>query len=238
MQLDLLWKFMQVDMEADKFEAEMRQAPTRLKLLKQRDFLLEQQGNMKRIETEVATMADRLDAIEDEAKRLSALLDKELKALEEAPPQDQEEVDKAVASMQKLVDSLTRYEQELQKIRKDSDTRDRQQREIRVRAAKTKAEYDQLKKVYDVEFKADSQKLKALREKTEQASRSVEGKLLERYRTIKQHSTPPMALLVGDQCGGCHMTLPSVMLRDIQSGEKIVECDNCGRILYVPGEAQ
>lgn len=237
MQLDLLWKFMQVDIEADKFEAEMRQAPTRLKLLKQRDFLLEQQGNMKRIEAEVATMADRLDAIEDEAKRLSALLDKEQKELEEAPPQGQEEVDKAIASMQKLVDSLTRYEQELQKIRKDSDARDRQQKEIRVRAAKTKAEYDQLKKVYDVEFKADSQKLKALRDKTEQASRSVEAKLLERYRAIKQHSTPPMALLVGDQCGGCHMTLPSVMLRDIQSGEKIVECDNCGRIIYVPVNA-
>ena len=233
MQLDLLWKFMQVDIEADKFEAEMRQAPTRLKLLKQRDFLLEQQGNMKRIEAEVATMADRLDAIEDEAKRLSALLDKEQKELEEAPPQGQEEVDKAIASMQKLVDSLTRYEQELQKIRKDSDARDRQQKEIRVRAAKTKAEYDQLKKVYDVEFKADSQKLKALRDKTEQASRSVEAKLLERYRAIKQHSTPPMALLVGDQCGGCHMTLPS----DIQSGEKIVECDNCGRIIYVPVDA-
>ena len=44
MQLDLLWKFMQVDIEADKFEAEMRQAPTRLKLLKQRDFLLEQRA--------------------------------------------------------------------------------------------------------------------------------------------------------------------------------------------------
>ena len=145
MQLDLLWKFMQVDIEADKFEAEMRQAPTRLKLLKQRDFLLEQQGNMKRIEAEVATMADRLDAIEDEAKRLSALLDKEQKELEEAPPQGQEEVDKAIASMQKLVDSLTRYEQELQKIRKDSDARDRLQKEIRVRAGKTKSEYDQLK---------------------------------------------------------------------------------------------
>ena len=236
MQLDLLWKFMQVDMEADKFEAEMRQAPTRLKLLKQRDFLLEQQGNMKRIEGEVATMADRLDAIEDEAQRLSALLEKEQKALEAEPPADQEGMKRAIVSMQKLVDSLTRYEQELQKIRKDAEARDRQQKEIRVRAAKTKAEYDLLKKNYDVEFKADSGKLKALREKTEQASRSLDPKLLERYRGIKQHSSPPMALLVGDQCGGCYMSLPSVMLRDIQSGDKIVECDNCGRIIYVPSQ--
>lgn len=237
MQLDLLWKFMQVDMEADKFEAEMRQAPTRIKLLKQRDFLLEQQNNMKRIETEIATMADRLDAINDEIERLTALLEAQQKAFEQEPPADQEAAAKAIASMQKLVDSLTRYEQELQKIRKDADSRDHQQKEIRVRAAKTKADYDQLKKNYDTEFKADSQKLKALRDKTEAASRSVEHKLLERYKTIKQHSTPPMALLVGDQCGGCYMSLPSVMLRDIQSGDKIVECDNCGRILYVPSQS-
>ena len=40
MQLDDLWKFMEIDMEADRFETEMRQAPNRLKLLKQRNFLV------------------------------------------------------------------------------------------------------------------------------------------------------------------------------------------------------
>lgn len=236
MQLDLLWKFMQVDIEADKFEAEMRQAPSRQKLLKQRDFLLEQQNNMKRIEAEIATMADRYDAIHDECERLCELLEKEKKALEQNAPATQEEVTAAIASMQKLVESLTHYEQELQKIKKDSDTRDRQQKEIRVRAAKTKAEYDVLKKSYDVEFKADSQKLKALRDKTEEEAKSLDPKLLERYKIIKQHSTPPMALLIGDQCGGCNMQLPSVMLKDIRTGDKIVECDNCGRIIYVSEE--
>lgn len=228
---------MQLDMEADKFENDMRQSPNRQKLLGQRAFLVEQQNNMKKIETEVTDLADRLAAIEDEAERLNGLLEKEQKALEEAPPSDQESASKAIGSMQKLLDNLSRYEQELTKIRKDAEARDRQQKEIRVRAAKTKAEFDQLKQVYDSEFKADSVKLEQLRKNAEQEGKTVDPALLERYKTIKQHCTPPMAQLVGDQCAGCYMSLPSVMLRDLQSGEKVVECDNCGRIIYVPSQA-
>lgn len=238
MQLDLLWKFMQLDMEADKFEADMRQAPNRQKLLKQRTFLVDQQNNMKKIEADVLAQADRLAAIQDEADRLAALLEREQKAIEDAPPATPEEADKALTQFQKLVDNLSRYEQELQRIRKDAETRDRQQKEIRVRAAKTKAEFDQLKHTYDSEFKNDSVTLNALREKAQKEGASVDEALMERYKAIKQHSTPPMALLIGGQCAGCYMSLPSVTLKELSAGEKVVECDNCGRILYArEGEA-
>ena len=73
-QLDDLWNFMQVDMEADKFENQMRLSPNRQKLLKQRNFILEQQNNMKKLEADVAVMQDRLAAVEDEAQRLSGVL--------------------------------------------------------------------------------------------------------------------------------------------------------------------
>jgi len=53
MQLDVLWQFMQVDMEADSFEAKMRQSTNRQKLIKQRNFLMEQQNNMKKLENDV-----------------------------------------------------------------------------------------------------------------------------------------------------------------------------------------
>lgn len=65
-QLELLWQYQQVDMEVERFEREMRQAPNRQKLLKQREFLMEQQNVVKRIEQEVAIMSDRMEAIRDE----------------------------------------------------------------------------------------------------------------------------------------------------------------------------
>ena len=121
-------------------------------------------------------------------------------------------------------------------MRKDADTKDRQQKEIRVRAAKTKMEFDQLKVEYDKEFKADTAKLQEMRANTDQEAKKVDAGLLAKYRSIKQHCTPPMAKLVNGQCSGCFMSLPSATLLDIRSGDKIVVCDNCGRILYDPGE--
>ena len=52
---------MQVDMDAERFEQEMRNSPNRQQLIKQRNFLRDQQANMARIEDDVAGMLDRLE---------------------------------------------------------------------------------------------------------------------------------------------------------------------------------
>ena len=236
MQLDTLWQFMQVDMEADNFETKMRQSANRQKLIKQRDFLKDQQANMKKLENDVAVMQDRLEAVQDEAERLEKGLVNLSEEISANPPANVEEAQKQAESVQKLLDTISRYEQELQKMRKDADVEDRQQKEIRVRAAKTKQEFDQLKVVYDKEFKEDTAKLQKMRARSEEESKKIEPRLLDKYKSIKQHCTPPMAKLVNGQCSGCFMSLPSATLLDIKNGDRIVECDNCGRILYDAGE--
>ncbi len=236
MQLDSMWKFMQVDMEADGFENKMRQSPIRQKLIKQRDFLKDQQTSMKKLEGEVAVMQDRLEAVQDEADRLEKALASLSEEIAANPPTSIEDADKQAEAAQKLLDSLSRYEQELQKMRKDADLKDRQQKEIRVRAAKTKQEFDQLKAEYDKEYEADKATLKKMRDRTDAESRKLPANLLEKYSDVKQHVTPPMAKLINGQCSGCFMSLAGATLLDIRSGDKIVVCDNCGRILYDPGE--
>lgn len=232
MQLEKLWQFMQVDMEADRFEAKMRQSEKRQTLLKKRNFLMEQQTNMKKLEGDVAAMADRLEAVGDEAERLQKVLAGLLEEMESNPPKTEEEANARIDSVQKLMDNLKHYEQELSKMRKNAEVKDRQQRDIRIRAAKAKQEYDQLKAEYDVEFKDDSATLKGMRAKVEQESKGVDAAILERYQSIKQHCTPPMAKLVDGQCSGCFMSLPSATLLALKDSDRLSLCDNCGRILY------
>ena len=94
MQLDTLWQFMQVDMEADNFEGRMRQSANRQKLIKQRDFLKDQQANMKKLENDVAVMQDRLEAVQDEAERLEKVLGSLTEELESNPPANAEDAQK------------------------------------------------------------------------------------------------------------------------------------------------
>ena len=232
MQLEKLWQFMQVDMEVDRFETKMRQSEKRQTLLKKRNFLMEQQTNMKKLEGDVAAMADRLEAVRDEAERLQKVLAGLMEEIEQNPPKTEEEANSRIDSVQKLMDNLKHYEQELSKMRKNAEVKDRQQRDIRIRAAKAKQEYDQLKAEYDVEFKEDSASLKGMREKVEKESKAVDAAILERYQAIKQHCTPPMAKLIDGQCSGCFMSLPSATLLALKDTDKISLCDNCGRILY------
>ena len=233
-QLQLLWQYQGADVEADRFEAEMRAAPNRQKLLRHRNFLMEQQNNIKQIETDVADMADRLEAVKDDMARLEKLLaDQQALDIDSLHDLGLDETQKHLLALQKLLDSFTRYEQELQHVTRESAVFDQQQKEIRMRSAKVKTEFDQIKAVYDVEVKEQTVKLNELRAAAEQLTAGIDAALLDKYKAIKLHASPPMAILTGDRCGGCRMSLPSVVLREIRLGTKIVECDNCGRILMV-----
>jgi predicted nucleic acid-binding Zn-ribbon protein len=229
----MLWRYQQADMDADRFEREMRGAPNRLKLLKDRDFLLEQQNTMRKIESDLAAMAERVEALTVDVSKVEESLHDLQDTLVETEPESLDIARKSLDYCQKLMHSIGRMEQELQKIRKDSDVRAKQQHEVRVRAARVKAEFDKLKITYDNEYKEQSGALEALRKKAAQTAQDVPASLLEKYKSIKKHKTPPIAILTDDRCGGCNMNLPAVVMRSIRMGAESVECENCGRIVLV-----
>jgi len=232
-QYELLWKYQQVDMELDQYEREMRASSNRKELLKHREFLLEQQNVLKKIEADVEMMSDRMEALADEIVRLNGSVADAAANFEANRPQDLEEAKKQIASIQKLISTISRYEAELAKMRKDSEARDRQQREVRVRAAKARAEFDRIKVIYDEEFKAASVKLEDLKKKVAREAEGIEPELLEKYKAIKRHSAMPITRLHDDRCGGCNMQLSAADKDKVRSGLPYVECENCGRIILV-----
>lgn len=232
-QYELLWKYQQVDMELDQYEKEMRQSSNRKELLKHRDFLLEQQNVLKKIEADVEIMSDRMEALADEITRLNGSVSEAAANFEANRPQDLEEAKKQIAAIQKLIGTISRYESELAKLRKDSEARDRQQREVRVRAAKARAEFDRIKVLYDQEYKEAAVKLDALRKKVAAEAKDIDPEMLEKYKVIKRHSAPPITRLREDRCGGCNMQLSAADKDKVRNGAPYVECENCGRIILV-----
>lgn len=232
-QYELLWQYQQVDMELDQYEKEMRGNSNRKELLKHRDFLLEQQNVLKKIEADVEIMGDRIEALADEIKRLNGSVEAATANFEANRPTELEEAKQQIAAIQKLIATISRYESELAKMRKDSEARDRQQREVRVRAAKARAEFDRIKVIYDAEYKTASVKLEELRAKVAKEAQGIEPELLEKYKAIKRHSTPPITRIHEDRCGGCNMQLPAADKNKIRTGAPYVECENCGRIILV-----
>ena len=232
-QYELLWQYQQVDMELDQYEKEMRASSNRKELLKHREFLLEQQSVLKKIESDVEIMSDRMEALADEITRLNGSVAEATANFEANRPQDLEEAKKQIASIQKLLTTISRYEAELAKMRKDSEARDRQQREVRVRAAKARAEFDRIKVIYDEEFKTASVKLDELKKKVAKEAEDIDPALIEKYKSIKRHAAMPITRLHDDRCGGCNMQLSAADKDKVRSGQPYVECENCGRIILI-----
>lgn len=83
-------------------------------------------------------------------------------------------------------------------------------------------------------LKAELQELKADYGRLEAA---VEEGVRERYtRLRKQKGANTVVGISHSVCGGCHMRLPMQVVLQTQAQQEIVQCPNCGRILYFTAE--
>ena len=232
-QLHLLWEYQKADMAADKMENSIKRSPTRQKMVKYRDYYNEQRAANDRIEGEVAAMMDRLEALKDAIRMTDEQLHSLQTKIDAEAPADLEATRQMLSDARRFQSNLNAYEQEIKQIRKDAADREKQQVDVKMRANKAKSEFEKLKTVYEQESKEKSKDLEALRAAAEEKAKPIEPEFMERYRTIKLHSVPPLAQLFGDQCGGCNMSLPSSVSRRVKSGD-LVECETCGRLLIIP----
>ncbi len=231
-QLHLLWDYQQADVAVGKLESSIKRSPMRQKLVKYRDYLLDQQGIMKRIESEFSAMLDRLEALKDAVAHTEEQLKSLQSRIETEPPVTSDDTAQCIADAKRFLSNITSYEQEIRRIRKDAEDRERLQHDVKVRYAKAKTEFERTKVDYEEESKEKLKELEGLRAVVLEKEKLIDPEHLTLYRTIKQHSVPPLAKLLGDQCGGCNMSLPSVVLRNIRAGKQ-VECETCGRLIIM-----
>lgn len=229
-QLELLWEYQQCDTEVYNLNRIIKRSPKRLKLLKLRDSLKELQGLLKSIEDEVLAMVDRSDALKDAV----ALMEEQLKQLQsriqENPAAGSSDVQSFMDETARIAGTLDEYDLEIRNIRRSATEREKRQHDIKVRAIRSKQEFDELRVEYESEYKEKAEELERLTAIAKSKMEGIEPEYLERYEAIKQRCMPPMAKVADGQCGGCNMAFPSSVLRDIKSG-KPVECETCGRLI-------
>ena len=230
-QIEMLLDFQEADMEADALETEIKRSPNRIALKKNLDFLREQQDAVKQMEEQISTMLDRVDVIKEAIQRQQDQLKALQTRLNEAPPESLEETKAMTGDAQTLLHDIHGYETEMKRIQKEAAENERKHKEIIVKFAKVKAEYDQQKVEYEAEYKEQMKALDEKRKIAQEKGKGINAKLMERYQVIKKHCTPPVVKLINGQCGGCYMSLPSVTLRNLKAGSDIIECESCGRMI-------
>ena len=206
-QLEPLWKYQKADLALFRFERGLKKSETRNKLLQVRNRIMEQQNSIKRLE-------QQLKKSQTECRRIAEALNT---AKQKAEPT------KALNADKKLLQDMAQIAGRTEKMVKDA----------RAKMLEDKAEFDKLKVVHDAELAKATPELERLNEEVKAMEPDLDKALLAKYKQIKKNRVNPIALVQNNQCQGCNMSLPSLTLSKLKEQKELVECENCGRILYV-----
>jgi predicted nucleic acid-binding Zn-ribbon protein len=77
--------------------------------------------------------------------------------------------------------------------------------------------------------------LATVREQVAAARGPVGERYTRLYDRIAMRNMPVVVAIRGNTCGGCHLKVSSEIDAGARSGEEIVTCDQCGRIVWFDG---
>jgi len=93
-------------------------------------------------------------------------------------------------------------------------------------------ELDELAGKRDQEIAAMSAELAGMLEDREELQEKISAPFLKKYeQLLRDRGGSVVVPIRGNICGGCHVALPSSIIILAKPNNKVVRCENCGRIL-------
>ena len=233
--LDALWNYQQAELAAERLERNLKSTPARQKLNKLHAFLSEQQNNIGSIQKNIEARKTLVEKLSLQVAELERKYDLELSEFE-AMENDEEctaaEMTESRRSIEALISGMDSARRELFDTIAWIEKATSEYKETYSRAGKAKKEYDAARAECEAEEAKAKPELDGAKAAMNAAASNVEAALLQRYKNIKGHHMVPMSKVENNQCSGCNMSLPTATVKRVAAGVDVVECENCGRILY------
>lgn len=205
-------------------------------------------------------LPSEVTVLEEEVAGIKAKIDKvnaEVQTMTEAINHEKENIvdcDNRIAKYQKQLDDIANsreYDSISKEIENETLLRqiaDKDIKEARLKIAeshdKTESLKDQLT-VSEDSLKAKQKELETIVESTakeeaslrsirEKCAGKIDARTMSAYERIRASVRNHLAVVTvynGDSCGGCFSVIPPQRLVDISDGDKLMICENCGRII-------
>ncbi len=236
--LKALWEYQTAEIELEEYENVLRNTETRKKLLQHQKYLQAKQQAIKNIENETVMNQNRISEIRSQMEALTAKMQQKSQELTEMADYDLEDlfiedVRESIKESENIKNALEQNKRKIVEIRKKLEKANEDLVVTLRNMSAAKKEFDRLKELHNEEIEKGSSEAERLKAALNEAAQKVEPGLMERYKKIKQRRPNPVARLNNDRCSGCNMQLPSSVIGSLKVSGSIVECDSCGRIIYI-----
>ena len=80
--------------------------------------------------------------------------------------------------------------------------------------------------------------IKDMESKRSNAIKEIDAKILSQYeRILKGKESLAIVKVESDSCQGCFMNVPPQVINEIKMNDKLIFCEMCARILYIPDDS-
>jgi uncharacterized protein len=137
---------------------------------------------------------------------------------------------------------IERYENEIRKLEDEElelmEQTDKLKAEIQVEEKKAKATKESItRQMTDLEEKSKTlgERLQELTKESGELATKIDEDLLDRFnRLFESKGDAAVVAVEHGICTGCHMKVTTATAMRVRAGKEIVNCEQCGRILYDP----
>lgn len=230
-----LLAYQDADLEKQQIESSVRSTPNRQKLNKLAKYIKQQQAVLVKLNEDIDAFTAATRQINTQQQAVIKRLELETSEFDTLKGDEEctsEEMTEFRQDVEKLHREIVRLEKEIKQLFQNLDNAVSEYQKTRQQGVKAKKEYDQLKVVCQKEKDDASIDMLALDKKMEELEKKVSPSLMIRYKRVRQHHSMPVVEVKDGKCSGCNMGLPSLAIRRLVGEDMILECENCGRLLY------
>lgn len=229
----LLLDYQKLDIKIGKIEAEVKKSALYKKVVKVRKYLLDSQKLIQKHEADITEINQGLKILLTQYNDCSETVEELSEAIENVDVESSiKEAQMLLRNAKQEKANLAKIEREILKSQKRITSIEDSLSKIAHNVPKYKTEFEQLKEKYDAELKEVNQKTAPLKKELKALAKDLDADNLKRYKAAKKSHPIAVVLLDGKRCMGCNMELPSGMAKQIANSDKLMECENCGRLLY------
>ncbi|MGI6153791.1 MAG: zinc ribbon domain-containing protein [Christensenellaceae bacterium] len=237
-ELNALLEYQQAETKLEDFESALKNTEIRKKLVKQQQLFQSAQRKLKQLEQETYLTQNLLGEVMGQAEILKKQLGEKNEEIAEMKGDDVEDlfledVREMIKECENIRNSIELNKRKVVDAVHSLEKAETEIKETLKKMSIVKKNFDQLKEAHEKELAAGKDDLEKLRGNVQKAAKKVDQTLLEQYKKIKQQKANPVVPFKNGRCQGCNMDLPSGVVQSLKTGDKLITCENCGRILYL-----
>ena len=228
-QIQELVRLQKVDDEIFEVKQQAASAPLYVEELEKR--FNEAQARMNHVQ-------DKIDHLEDQRKRLANEVEEDAARLKKSRNKlMQVGNDRDYQLMQREVDSMEKmsrtHDEERLAVMEELNIQNEAKAEIGREYHEINSELEEKRDSLAKTLADCGEKLCELEKKRNEASQFITPQVFQRYEFIRKRLEHPVIVEVEERiCSGCNIAIPPQTFIELQTGQQILNCPNCQRLIY------